>query len=77
MQYVLKLNIMKTTFSLVDSTLVCSPVLDEATGNTLVVRRKDKLGALVGLSSVSLFLDPSLKAFLFCIVVGLFNQRKQ
>lgn len=47
---------MKTTFSLADSTLVCSPVLDEAIGNTLEVVRKDKVGGLVGLElSLSFF----------------------
>lgn len=63
LQYVFKLTILKTTF-LLDSALVCSPVFDEATGNTSVVGRKDKLGATVSLDSSQSLLDPSLKASL-------------
>lgn len=65
LQYVLTLNVMKTTFSLVDSTLVCSPVLDKAMGNTLVVGRKDKLGALVGLEFSQSFYGPKPKGITF------------
>lgn len=52
---------MKTTFSLIDSTLVCSPVLHEAVGNTLVVGRKDKLGALAGLEFSQAFFGDTPK----------------
>lgn len=55
LQYVFKLTIMKTTFFLLDSALVCSPVFDEAIGNTSVVGRKDKLGAIVSLDSSQSF----------------------
>lgn len=68
---------MKTTSSLLASTLDCSPVFDETIGNTVVVERKDRLGAIVGLNSSESFLDPGLKASLFHITVGLFSKGKQ
>ena len=77
LQCVFKLTIVKTTSSLLASTLDCSPVSDEATGSTVVVERKDRLGAIVSLESSQSFLDPSLKASLFYITVGLFSKGKQ
>lgn len=79
LQYVFKLTIMKTTSSLLASTLDCSPVFDETIGSTTVVERKDRLGAIVGLNSSQscFFLDPGLKASLFYITVGFFSKGKQ
>lgn len=55
----------KQLFLLVDSTLDSSPVPDEATGNILVVERKDKLGALVILEFSQSFSGPKPKGISF------------
>lgn len=70
LQYVLKLNVMKTTFSLADSTLVCSPVLGEAIGNTVVLGRKDRLGALVDLKFSRSFFGPKPEGFFSVSYLG-------
>lgn len=55
----------KKLFLLVDSTLDSSPVPDVATGNILVVERKDKLGGLVILEFSQSFSGPKPKGISF------------